>query len=122
MSKSNRFYALKEAFELFESGEQNAVVITKRPYDDGLERVEIFMSSIKRYNDQLNEEMTNMDLFESQLDEVESNRRLSVLPAIEELEELLRREHDLMKKKDLITLIDNLLWTEQQIMKIKEGK
>jgi len=122
MSKSNRFYALEEAFKLFESGEQNALVITKRPYDDGLKRVEVFMSSIKRYNEQLNEEMTDMDLFESQLDEVEASRRLSVLPAIEELEELLRNESDLMKKKNLITLIDNLLWTEQQIMKIKEGK
>ena len=115
----NKFYALEEAFKLFESGEQNALVITKRPYEDGLKRVEVEMSKIKEINDRLNEEMTDLDLYESSLDEVESRRRLSVLPAIEELEELLRTERDLMKKKDLITLIDNLLWTEGQINKLK---
>lgn len=121
MLNAGKYFVIDGAAEDFNKGISNAIVITRQGYEDGIKRSEVFVTGIKEYNQRLNDEMTEMDLYESQLDEVESMRRLSVLPAIEELEELLRTESDLMKKKNLITLIDNLLWTEQQIMKIKEA-
>lgn len=120
MLRNSVLYVLRDSLEAFESGESNILVVNKTKYEE-IEQVEVNVSKVLERESELRESMTDMDLYESALDEVESARRLTVLPAIEELEELLRNEHDLMKKKNLITLIDNLLWTEQQIMKIKEA-
>ena len=116
-----KLYALKESMSDFENGLRDTIVLNRVMWS-GLDYMEVKMSKVLDAQELYEEGLKEQDLYESSLDEVESARRLTVLPAIEELEMLLLNENSIDRKKGLITLIDNLLWTEAQINKLKKGE
>lgn len=123
-------FVFKKSYDRFLSGEIDFFSVSKNNlYDDSMgtqfEQMEVHVSKLLEVEQQIQDELPsgasgmNEDAFIAALDDVSFCKRLSVMSAIEELEQLLMSESDIAKKKDLITLLDYFIWGETQLNKLK---